>query len=618
MIIFDTETRLFKDGYKAPKPVCLAWESPGSGYDFDILVGLKEIEEWFHAVADSTEVFIGHNVAYDFAVIYEHIPSTRKAIWNLYKTDRVICTEINERLLDIAEGCPPQKYSLEALSSKKWGVNLDKENSWRLRYSELEKVPLNEWPEDAKTYVKDDVRYTAALVQDQADRGLALPTAFEDARASWALHLMSAWGILTDQVQVKKMWQQVRSEMLAHVPELEAAGLACPTNKKKIDHSLRFEPLPSVKVSQKAQRAEVERTYPGIAPTTKKGAIKTDEKTIKKCDSPSLRALHAFKSAQKTASTFIKKLHAPIVHSRFKAVGAGTDRTSSSGPNLQQQSKMPGVRECFIARPGCVLISCDYDTQEMRTLAQSHLDLFGRSSLAEKFQADPNYDPHLEFGAKLAQIDFAEAQRLLKEGDPDIKAFRQRAKAANFGFPGGLGTGAFISYAEGYGVHLTPLEAKALRDEWMIQVPEMHAYFQNASSLAGHERNGTIVIPRSGFTRAGVGYTQIANGYFQTLAAHASKAAAFNTSYECYGVPESPLYGARPVVFIHDELILECKEDRASDAAKRLEKVMEESMSRWTPDIPVRASACLMRRWSKAAKAVFDDQGTLIPWEAKA
>jgi hypothetical protein len=37
----------------------------------------------------------------------------------------------------------------------------------------------------------------------------------------------------------------------------------------------------------------------------------------------------------------------------------------------------------------------------------------------------------------------------------------------------------------------------------------------------------------------------------------------------------------------------------------------------FVPDCPVEAPPLVMRRWSKSAKAVHDENGQLIPWSEK-
>jgi DNA polymerase-1 len=91
---------------------------------------------------------------------------------------------------------------------------------------------------------------------------------------------------------------------------------------------------------------------------------------------------------------------------------------------------------------------------------------------------------------------------------------------------------------------------------------------------------------------------------------------------ECYAVPESPLYGSRPVLFIHDEIILEIPYAEGEEGAERLHaaamrqaEVMIAAMQPLFPTVPITASPALMERWSKSADAAYDDLGRLIPYE---
>ena len=85
---------------------------------------------------------------------------------------------------------------------------------------------------------------------------------------------------------------------------------------------------------------------------------------------------------------------------------------------------------------------------------------------------------------------------------------------------------------------------------------------------------------------------------------------------ECYVDRSSPLFGCRTVNYIHDEWIIECDDDdRAHDAAIRLEQIIVREVSKWVPNLRVAAPPLLMRYWSKSAKAVHDEKtGRLIPW----
>jgi DNA polymerase I-like protein with 3'-5' exonuclease and polymerase domains len=251
----------------------------------------------------------------------------------------------------------------------------------------------------------------------------------------------------------------------------------------------------------------------------------------------------------------------------------------------------------------------------MRTLAQSALDICGHSKLAERFQLDRHYDPHLEFAARLGQVTVDEATALMAGKDEGIKKLRQQAKVCNFGFPGGMGPPTFVQFAKGWGVTIEEGRARVLKKAFMDQWPEMWTYFRHVSNIVGEAGEGTMIHPQSGFRRGDCPYTEIANGYFQTLAAHASKAALFEVSRRCYNVQASYLYGSRPVLFVHDEIVAETPEEAGHEAAQEMEAVMVEQMEDWTPNVPSAASAKLMRCWSKQAEQVFDAKGRMIPWD---
>lgn len=65
------------------------------------------------------------------------------------------------------------------------------------------------------------------------------------------------------------------------------------------------------------------------------------------------------------------------------------------------------------------------------------------------------------------------------------KAARQRAKVANFGFPGGLGIVKFAAWAKAeYGITFTQSEVRALKEKWLAAYPEMLRYMaEDAESI---------------------------------------------------------------------------------------------------------------------------------------
>ncbi len=204
--------------------------------------------------------------------------------------------------------------------------------------------------------------------------------------------------------------------------------------------------------------------------------------------------------------------------------------------------------------------------------------------------------------------------------------------------------------------------AARLKEVWLRQWPENEDYFKLINSyvkkgmLIDHDMlrrwphlaevykpntqlaPGEIMQHFSGRIRGDIDYCSAANGFFQALLADACKSALRRVGRECYvrgtKVPmmahansltsafagmESPLFGSRPIVFAHDELILEHPEAIAHEAATRTSEIMVEELRWYCPDM---AKACaaeptLMRRWYKGAKKVVVN-GRMVPWEPRA
>lgn len=281
--------------------------------------------------------------------------------------------------------------------------------------------------------------------------------------------------------------------------------------------------------------------------------------------------------------------------------------------NCQNPPRGGGVRECFVPRPGWVYAFSDYDTLELRALAQVCLDVLGQSQMAEALRRGE--DLHLSLAAEMLGITLDEAKRHMDAGDAEIAEYRQQAKPANFGFPGGMAAESFREYAEGYQIFLTSEQAKNIHSTWFRKWSEMEPYFAWVNSLT--QGDEPIMQIRSGRVRGGAGYCAVANGFFQGLAADGAKEALWLVAKECYIDKTSALYGCRPCFFLHDEIGIEIPRRwigaaRASAATERLSAVMVEAMKKWIPDVPISCGPYMVRRWYKGAKAVRIG-GNIVP-----
>ncbi len=599
-IFIDTETALIEDGILAPDLVCLSFmreNKNGLLLRSDIEGFLEEI------LTDPTLFIVGHNISYDFGVLSRFAPRLLPLIFKKYSEGMVLDTQIQEKLMDVSSGTLgfhpfSNKKKSYALGSLVGGLDKD---TWRLRYAELIDTPLKDWPEGAVKYALEDARATQSLFFEQLEKnkGTHVADLENQTRYDFAFQLMSIWGIRTDPVKVDLFEDYLFKQWKDLEQELKAVDFVRDNGTKDL----------------KKIRSHIEQVIP-TPEKTEKGSISTSASALMKADDALLKSFVKFNEVQKLLTTYVPALkkgaRVPINASYNVVLKSG--RTSCYSPNMQNLPRAPGVRECFVPREGYLFCSCDYDSLELRTLAQVLYLKVGGKTLLNYYKSDPHFDPHTRLASQILGVSFEEGLILKEKGDPSLKKVRQMSKAANFGYAGGMGAKKFLEYAlNSYGVRLSLGEAQTLKNNWLAFIPEMRLYFDMISQLTiGNQ--GKITQLFSGRKRGGVGFCDGANGFFQGLAADGAKHAFWNVVQKCYTDPSSPLFGSRPSVFVHDEIILEVPKHNASQAAQELSRVMCESMERFCPDIPITASSALMTCWLKDAEPCFDPMGRLIPW----
>lgn len=636
VIAFDTETARFRPGVMAPELACLTWQiyTPSTGRKSEpFICHHTEAREEFQAWLGGPYKIVGHNVAYDLAVLGAAWPDLVPAIFALFDANRVECTLARQHILDIAGGCYrgrmgsggkwiPYDYSLLALAKRHTGRTLEKDE-WRLKYGELRLLPLEEWPEGARTYPLEDARATLDVWIAQEAHVSWLADQHRQVYSDFCLHLASCWGLRTDGkavAELKERTEKVRDEVF---DRLVAAGLV----RKDGTRDTKAAKAHMLSVCER-EALEVRRTPTG-EPTL-------DDDACKRTGDETLIDYAMYSTMGTVLSKDVPMLEAGTVwpvHTRFGRAESG--RRTSSGPNVQNPRRLPGVREAFRPRAGYVFIDCDFDQLELRTLAQCCVTLVGASELARVLNS--GRDPHTEVASVILGISYEEAiarlkaekavtvpEGITKEEEARLKPTdyaRGTAKVANFGFPGGLGAEKLVKFAWAtYKVKMTEDDARRLKQSWLARWPEMVRYFDLVSKLCDNEeKRGTVAQLFSGRTRGAVHYTAACNTLFQGLGADAAMAAFRAVSRACYVEQGSPLYGSRPVNFVHDQIITETLEGPfMHDAAEEQARLMVKAANEWLPDVPAKTEPHLMRLWSKGAQRVFGSDGRLIPWPDKA
>lgn len=633
-LIFDCETELIAAGRVAPRCVCVSvqlvavdtLEPHGEPLLFDAGAGFPS---FFQAAAPRLAWLVGHNVAFDCAVICRAWPSLAPLVWSLYDEGRVWDCGLHERLKALAlgwsvhpvlgrSGVVSRGISLADLVAAHLGLDVSAAkfdpSSPRYQYARLVGVPLEEWSEEARRYALDDARLTArvacaqwreleplarasSLPLDEVNAGglalRSLASFSAQVGADWALFHLRAWGLRSSSERVEA-WRadlEERKRELSQRP-LEA-GLLRDNGKRDL----------------KAIRAAVELAYGEAAARTEKGALSTSGDVLKGAGCPTLAALGELLEVDKLLSTFGPTLEAAargVLNPRFNVL-VRSGRTSCVSPNVQQLPRAGGVREAFAPRAGCVYIGADYSTAELVALADICERWGLRSRMAEQIRA--GRDLHLALAADVLGLSYDEAARLKREGDKRVNEERQRAKIPNFGLPGGLGAQGLVDYAAGAGATLSLSEAQEMRAAWFRSWPEMGPYFERVERAV---EEGRVYQVGSRRVRGAVGYTDAANSYFQGLVADGAKRALYDVVKACFMAPSSPLYGARPVLFVHDEIICEVSEARAPAAADELARLMCAAMDKHLHTLTMSADAWASRTWRKGLEGVRDEHGRLV------
>jgi DNA polymerase-1 len=227
-------------------------------------------------------------------------------------------------------------------------------------------------------------------------------------------------------------------------------------------------------------------------------------------------------------------------------------------------------------------------------------------------------DAHRDMAASIAGLTY---EAFTREHEL-YRDYRQMSKAANFGFPGGLGPEAFVSYAWGtWGVRVTIPEAKRLRNQWRRKRPDVVRYMATVDKWLGGSClacnvpvAGCAVCPScgadvacgilrhygSGRIRGGCTYTQGCNTLFQGLGGDVTKHALWALTKAGFAV----------AVFVHDEYVIEVDKASAVEAAYEIKTILERVASAWLPAAPARVEPVLATRWVKD-DPLYDSAGRL-------
>jgi DNA polymerase-1 len=304
----------------------------------------------------------------------------------------------------------------------------------------------------------------------------------------------------------------------------------------------------------------------------------TEDETLATVDHPMAGLLRDYRAARKRVSTYGIDWgkHAAgdgRVYAAWNQLGSVAGRTSCSAPNLQQVPRDPRYRRCFVAPPGRLLVKAGYSQLQLRIAAKvaddrAMLDAYARGE-----------DLHTRTARQIT-------------GKADVtKADRQLAKAVNFGLLFGLGAKGLRGYARSnYGLDLTEAEAAQYRRAFFAAYPGLGRWHRRAG--ASRAKECRTLAGRRRLLDAQTPYTHRLNSPVQGTEADGAKLAMallWERRDQCPG--------AFPVLFCHDEIVVETDAAQADAAAAWLKQAMLDGMAPLLDPVPVEVEVRIARTW---------------------
>ena len=252
------------------------------------------------------------------------------------------------------------------------------------------------------------------------------------------------------------------------------------------------------------------------------------------------------------------------VHTSYGQTGAVTGRLSSSNPNLQnipiRTAEGRRVRNCFIARPGNVLLSVDYSQIELRIVAHMAED----EGMLTAFRQ--GQDIHATTAGAIYSVPL----------EAVTKEQRRHAKAINFGLIYGMSAFGLTRSTE-----LTLAESQDFVDAYFRQFPGVKRYLDGIRRIAAEQGYVETLLGRRRYFPMLKNPTNVnlknreereaINAPIQGTAADIMKIAMLKipTALQKAGL------SGKMLLQVHDEIVLECPESELEATARVVRVTME-------------------------------------------
>ncbi|OQR35444.1 DNA polymerase I [Pseudomonas sp. Bc-h] len=306
---------------------------------------------------------------------------------------------------------------------------------------------------------------------------------------------------------------------------------------------------------------------------------------------PLPKVLMQYRSMSKLKSTYTDRLPEQInprtnrIHTSYHQAVAVTGRLSSSDPNLQnipiRTAEGRRIRQAFVAPKGYKLLAADYSQIELRIMAHLAKD----EGLLHAFRND--LDVHRATAAEVFGVELPEV----------TNDMRRSAKAINFGLIYGMSA---FGLAKQIGVDRK--QSQAYVDRYFARYPGVLEYMERTRTQAAEQGFVETIFGRRLYLpdinaknqalRKGAERMAI-NAPMQGTAADIIKRAMVAVN----GWLESSGLDARVILQVHDELVLEVREDLVEQISQEIRVHMSGAADL---DVPLLVEVGVGNNWDEA------------------
>jgi DNA polymerase-1 len=365
---------------------------------------------------------------------------------------------------------------------------------------------------------------------------------------------MEHLGVLIDPAMLRRQSQEIATSLL----ELERSAHAAAGAPFNLDSPKQLQEILFGRLGLPARR----KTATG-QPSTAEDVL---EELAEEYELP--RIILAYRGLAKLKSTYTDKLPAQVdprtgrVHTSYHQAVAATGRLSSTDPNLQnipvRTPEGRRIRQAFVAPPGHVLMAADYSQIELRIMAH----LSGDASLLAAFAEDR--DIHQATAAEVFGVPAS-----------SVSADQRRAaKAINFGLIYGMSA---FGLARQLGIERGA--AQQYVDLYFERYPGVKRYMDDTRAMAREQGFVETVAGRRLYLPDIRSRNQQMRQYAERSAINAPMQGTAadvikRAMIDVHGWLAGDASGARLVMQVHDELVLEVPEDAVEPVERGLRERM--------------------------------------------